>query len=361
MPWTGDMSTIEIIDRLPPNGADLSSTFWTQSLESADGAAQISQVAVGGVKALRPDRTAVPGTGVDARTTLTGVAEETDYTLARGKSYAVTVTGTKKGTYGTGLLGASAGGRVESLSTAKGQADVVTVTPGKAAVAVAPGADTHATLKLLDRVRGQAVRSATLQLTSRKGGGDRAALAGGTIELRHAGAPMTVTATIGSVGEGAPASVTTRGLRVGAGQRLTLKPVSWSDLGAGVSFTVRARNGAVVRRGRAGLRASRAVALAGVQARVSRRGGRLHAVVTGRVTKAGVAPLLAAEVRIVRAGRTVARVRRALRGAAKVKRGRFSLTVPVKALPRGARAEVTVTLADEAADFASVRRVVRAR
>ena len=65
-------------------------------------------------------------------------------------------------------------------------------------------------------------------------------------------------------------------------------------------------------------------------------------------------------MKVVRGGRTVASTGASLRGD-KVRRGAFSLPVPVKSLPRGARVRVTLSLVDEAAGFASVRKTLRAR
>jgi len=358
--WTGGMDTIEIYERMPPNEADLPFGHWLQALGAAPGTAEVSAIRVGGAQALRPDGTALPGTGVKDQIGLTGVHSDIGYELTRGRSYDFTVTGKSSGTYANGLLGASAGATVEGLRTAIGQQDHVTLTPGKAALGVRSGNGSPAKITLLDRVGSNATHTASIALDTRKGGSDDVVLSGSALTLTHRGAATSVAATLGSFGTGAPAAVTTRAIRVGTGERLTLTPVSWADPGAGVKLTLRDRRGRVLRRGRARLRTTRAVAIGAVKARIKRSGGKVTVTVSGRVTKAGSAPLLAARVQVRRGHTLLQSTGRSLRGE-KVPRGKFTVPVTLKRLPRGAKMRVIVTLTDEAADFATARRHVSTR
>lgn len=111
-----------------------------------------------------------------------------------------------------------------------------------------------------------------------------------------------------------------------------------------------------MRRGRAKLRATRAVAF------TSLRAGAKGTTVTvsGRITRRGNAPVLVAQVELLRGSKVVGRRNASLRGA-QVKAGPFSLKVKVPRLGKGARVRVNTTLLDEGAGLASVRRTVSAR
>jgi len=359
-PWKGGMNTIEIYDRMPPYDADSPFGAWTEDLGAGSDTATVSSIKVGGVEALNADGTAIKGTGVTDSITPSGADRDITYKMARGRTYDFTIKGTGKGTYSSTLLGGTAGADVSGMHTAAGREDHLKLTPGQAALDLRSAGGSPATVDLVERAGAKAQRTATLQFATRKGGGDRAELAHGTIALAHDGAATSVTATLGSFGAGAPGTVTTQAFRVGSGQRVALTPVAWGDLAGGVRLTIRDRSGRVVRRGRIGLKATRRVALRGVQAKIVRRGGRVSVAVTGRVTKRGAAPLLVAAVKVVRGGRTVLSTGASLRGA-KVPRGTFSLPVGLKRLPRGARVTVTVSLADEAAGYATTRRTASAR
>jgi hypothetical protein len=146
-------------------------------------------------------------------------------------------------------------------------------------------------------------------------------------------------------------------MSVGRGQRLELKPRSWSRLEGGVRYVVRSsRSGRVLRSGTVALRTSTKVAVASVKAK--RKGKKL--TVTGRVTKRGRSPLLVASATVVKGGKTLRRKTATLRGA-QVKKGRFSLPVTVGTVPPGARVTVEVLLLDEAAGLATARRTVTVR
>lgn len=360
-PWTGNLSSIEIYDRLPPGDADLPFGFFTESLDSAVGTAEVSSIKVGGTEALKPNGTSVPGTGVSDLIRLAGPNSPIDYRLARGHAYDITVTGQGRGVFGDGVLGGRAGADVQGLRTKPGQHDHITLTPGVAGLKLTPGgAASPATIKLLARAGKRATRTADLRLAARHGATEDASLTGGALNLRHTGPATDVSVTLGAVGLGAPGAVSTRAIRVGPGGRLTLAPRSWSDLGAGVRLTIRDAKGRVVRRGRAALRATKVVHLGRATARVTRAGRHRQVIVTGRIAKLGRSPLLVAVVKVMRGRRTLSTTGASRRGA-KVKRGAFRLPVNLKSLPAGAKVRVTVSLVDEAAGFASVRRVLGAR
>ena len=111
------MSTIEVIDRMPPGDADLPFGFFTHTLDADDGVAEVTGIEAGGKQALRPDGTAIPGTGVTDLVRPSGEHSPIDYRLDPGRSYAFTVTGTGDGTFGDGLLGGRAGATVQGLRT----------------------------------------------------------------------------------------------------------------------------------------------------------------------------------------------------------------------------------------------------
>ena len=360
-PWTGGLSSIEIYDRGLPNGIDLPFGFFTMSLDSAPGTAEVSSVKANGTEALRADGTSIAGTGVGDLVRPSGPANAIDYRLARGRSYDVTVTGKRDGVIGSSVLGGQSGADVDGLRTKKGQKDRITYTPGVAGLTLSPGgAASAATIKLLARAGKGVTQMADVSLAARGGAKEQATLAGGAVDLKHSGPATTISVKIGSTGLGAPGSVSTSAIRLGPGDRLTLRPRSWSDLGAGVALTIRDAKGRVTRRGLASLRATTAVGLRSVGARVKRAGKSRQVIVTGRVTKTGRAPLLVATVKVLRGGRVLSSAGASLRGG-KVKRGAFRLPVILKSLPPGATVRVTISLADEGAGFASVRRVVRAR
>lgn len=185
---------------------------------------------------------------------------------------------------------------------------------------------------------------------------DESQLTGGVLRLAHDGPATRASVTLGATGAGTPGSVELAPLKVGRGQKLELKPRSWSDLGRGVRFTVRSKSGRVVRRGNARLRPSHKVKLGAVKAK--RKGKRV--VVSGRIAKPGSAPMISAVATVVRRGKTLSR-RAAVKRGKKVRRGHFSLPVKLGKVPRGARVEVEVLLIDESPGLATARRHLRAR
>jgi hypothetical protein len=368
--WKGDMSSIKVLDKLPPSDADLPSNFSLASVVDlfaaggTGGQTSVSGIAVGGTQALRPDGSTVPRSGVDAIVDPTGIKGAVDYALTPGRSYDLTVKGARNGQYEQSLLGDGIGATVSGARTAPGQDDHVVLSPGRPQLTFASAASsTPATLEVDARLPGGVTHTATAALTAGKGRSDAFAFSSDrrTLELRHTGGATSVALTLGSVGDGAPGSVQLAALRVGAGQRLSLRPGSWADLAGGVAYTVRDARGRIVRRGRAAIRAPRAVKLAGaVRSTVVHKGAGGTVTLKGRIAKRGSSPLLTGVVELIR-GRRVSRLGAAsLRGAA-VKAGRFSLPVRVKKLPRGARLRLTVALTDEAAGLATVRRTASVR
>ena len=205
-PWTGGMSTIEVIDRMPPGDADLPFGFFTHSLDADDGVAEVTGIEAGGKQALRPDGTAIPGTGVSDLVRPSGDHSPIDYRLDPGRSYAFTVTGTGDGTFGDGLLGGRAGSEGAGAADRQGgQEDHVDLTPGAARLKLDPGgASSPATLKLLDRTGKASTQTADVSLSARHGSTESASLSGGAMSLRHTGPATSATVTLGALGYGAP-------------------------------------------------------------------------------------------------------------------------------------------------------------
>ena len=194
-PWTGGMSTIEVIDRMPPGDADLPFGFFTHSLTGPTTASPRSRASRRAAsRRCGPTGPAIPGTGVTDLVRPSGEQSPIDYRLDPGRSYAFTVTGTGDGTFGDGLLGGRAGATVQGLRTKAGQEDHVTLTPGVAGLKLDPGgAASPATLKLLDRTGKASTQTADVSLPARHGSTESATLSGGSLSLRHAGPGTSVT------------------------------------------------------------------------------------------------------------------------------------------------------------------------
>jgi hypothetical protein len=358
-PWSGSNDKLGVTGALPNADAKLPFSFGIASVFDSGGGggtpARVTQISTGGSDVLGPDGEPRAGSGVKKRPDLTGAGAVPEYHLDPGREYRMAVTGTGAGRYGHGVIGDGGLAEVLNAPTAPGQTDQVTLRPGAARIGFASAAGGPVGLKLADR-SGRATRTATVLLSTTRGGSEEAALGGGLLRLQHNGRPTTATVILGSVGEGLPGTVTTAPIRVGTGERLELRPTRWSALADGVGFTVRTRAGRIVRRGRAKLRASQVVALSGVRAR--RRGGTV--TVAGRVTRRGTEPVLVATVEQLRGGRVTRRRTATLRGA-QVRAGAFSLPVPVGSVRRGTTLRATVTLLDEAAELASTTKRTNVR
>ena len=247
-PWTGGMSTIEVIDRMPPGDADLPFGFFTHSLDADDGVAEVTGIEAGGKQALRPRRDGDPRHRGDrpgapvrrAKPDRLPTRSRPLLRLHRDRDR-------QRHVRRRAARRASRRNGAGPADQKAGQEDHVTLTPGVAGLKLDPGgAASPATLKLLDRTGKASTQTADVSLPARHGSTESATLSGGSLSLRHAGPGTSVTVTLGALGYGTPASVTTRAIRVGRGQRLTLKPSSWRDLGARVALTVRDAKGRVV-------------------------------------------------------------------------------------------------------------------
>jgi hypothetical protein len=354
-PWTGNMMSIGVWDRLAPADADPDMDAELASVGATDGSSpRITSIRAGGSEALTADGTAKPGTGVSNHVKLDGGTGNLEYTLAPGKSYTLGVGG-NAGRYTQTFLGKDVATTVSGVRTA-GQTDAVTLTPGQAQVGLRSGGGSPATLDVV-ATKGKVTRTASVTVTGSKGTTDTVGFTKdrGTLTLAHTGAPGTVSVALGSSGEGVPAGATTAPIKLGAGQRLELKPGSWKSPAAGVALVVRDKGGKVVRRGRAALKASKVVAFGGPLA--AKLGGGGKVTVTGKVAKPGLAPTLAVTVEALRGGKVVkkATVVKA------TKAGAFSVPVTVKGMPKGAKVRVTATLVDQGSGNATARRVASAR
>lgn len=199
-------------------------------------------------------------------------------------------------------------------------------------------------------------RTAAITTTAREGSSDTAELNGGTLRVGHDGAPAKVAITLGSVGAGLPSNGRTPAMTIGRGQRLDIRPGSWSSLTGSARYTLRANNGRVIRRGKVKMRGGGAVALGKVRAK--RSGGKL--TISGTVARRGSAPALVAVATVVKGGKTIRRRSAKLSGAS-VKKGRFTLPVNVGKVPRGARIKIDVVLTDPTGGGATARKKVSVR
>ncbi len=373
--WSGDMSSINVYSALPPSNASMPNKWRSLIVfgpiaKSAGGgpskAPTVSSIRIGGEEALRGDGTTKPGGGASALIVPSGIEPDVSYRLPHGRPATLTLRGAASGRYTESALGDGVAAGVEGAHTARGQSDTLTLTSGSPRIGFASGGDKDAaTLSLISRMgRGAGssaarsadpTRSADVFLAVGGGRADTLTLTdgGGTVELRHDGPPTKAAVTLGASGASGPQTAELAPLAVGAGQRLQLRPVSWSDLGEGVAFTVRDRRGAVVRSGKARIRPSGLVRLASHLTVRSKPNGRV--VVGGRVRKPGGAPLLVVTVQALRQGRLIARRVVALKGHREVRRGHFSVPVALPKSARGTALRAVAILTDEAANYATDR------
>ena len=358
--WKGPNSELMVLDNIPPTEAELPTTFSLGSLFSASGGtrpAKIDQIESGAKPQLDSDGLPTAQSTVDLVPSLSGGKAGPKYRFQKGREYELTIKGTGKGSYDSSSLSSGDDASVRGADTAKGQLDHFTIRPGEASLRFETGAGSASVAYDLTTASGKAVKTASIATTAHNGGEDEAGLSGGTVRLAHNGGATKVSVTLGSVGAGLPGSVTTAPLALGRGQRLELRPRSWSELNGGIRYVVKSKSGRVLRRGTVHLRPTHAVALSGVHA--SAKGKTV--TVTGRVGKRGREPVLAASVQLLSgSGHVVARRAASLLGA-KVKNGRFTLKVNVAQLHPGARVRVVAILLDQSANLASVRRVVSTR
>jgi hypothetical protein len=356
-PWSGPNNQLGVINAIPPANASLPTKSFLVffALDSDAGSPALVGLEAAGKDALGKNGEPKPGSGVTVEPLASGVKAEPRYGLRPGRAYEASLRGTRNGKYVQGQYARGAVATVETRAS-RGQVDTLTIEPGSPELAFSTGAaKTDVEYHLAENVgkRGRGVKIATV---ARKSGEDKASLDGGAVNLVHSGPATSATLTLSTVGEGLPSTVTTAPIRVGARQRLQVKPTRWADLGAGASYVVRNRKGKVVKRGKVRLRASRSVSLRSVKARQK---GKV-VIVSGRVGKAGSSPALAAEVVFRRHGKVVARNGGTLRGRA-ARAGSFMLPIRMARVPKGAKGRVTVTLADEAATSAGARRTASVR
>jgi len=373
--WTGDMSSINAFDNEPPEDASMPGSWAATAvfgLLAADHgnpppSPQISSISVGGDEALKADGTAKKGSGVISQVLPSGVRPDVRYRLPRGRPVRLTVHGAAKGGYGESTIGNGVVASVDAAQTARGQDDTLTVNSGSPQIGFAGGGGAEeATLSLMARVNGGAhsssatavepTRMAEVTLGAGAKRADTIALTGGeqTLELGHVGKATTAAVTLGATGADGPDSVVLAPLHIGAGQRLELRPASWGDLSQGVSYIVRNRHGAIVRKGHAHAKQSKLVGIAShLSLKTKRAHGGSRVIVSGRVRKPGAAPLLVVSVQALRHGHQVAGGIASLRGVKQVGHGRFSVPVKLGKLPHGVVLRATATLSDESVNFAS--------
>lgn len=340
--WKGDNASLRVIANIPPLDAKLPNDFSLTSVFGSSGGtppATITQIETGGRPQLDSGGAPNPGSPVGLVTSDSGVAADASYRLAHGRQYELTIKGTGKGAYDSSSLAGGGNASVRGVRTGKGQVDHLTLSPGEASLRFA-GAGKGTVLYDLKAKDGRTIRTAAIAISG-GGGTDEAALSGATVRLSHSGAPATARITLGSAGGALPSGATTAPITIGRGQRLELRPLSWTKLEGGARFTVRARDGRVVRRGVVRTRPTGSVALGAVSAK---RSGR-RVTVSGRVIERGASPVLAAIVTVKKGGRAI-RHKTVTRRDGSVRKGRFSLPVTVGAVPSGARVTVTVLLAD---------------
>lgn len=355
MGWSGPNDRLAVTDAYPAEDAELPvSLNMVTWFNSAGGAApvKLAGIEADGQEVLGPDGEPKAGSGVRFRPDAAGPGAPPAYHLDKGKAYTFKLDGSAGGTYEQGLIGDGVAAQVSGIRTAPGQTDELTLRPGQPEVGFRSEGGGKVELNLVDQTA-KGTRTATVALTSAAGGGDQVELKGGVVRIEHAGKPTSATVELATAGSGLPETVTTAPIPVGTGQTAELRPGSWSALSDRVALTVKAKSGKVVRRGTVKLRSGKGVSLGGVTAR--RQGG--NVVVSGRVLKRGKAPALAAIIEQRVGGETRPGKAKALSGA-KVKNGRFAITVPMGKVRRGAKLRATVTLVDRDAEMASaVKRV----
>lgn len=357
--WSGHNSTLIVYPNIPPLNASLPATLSIASIFATSGGtspAQISGIEYRGKPQIDTDGEPTKGSSVDLVPTLSGAGAEAQYTLRKGREYELTIKGSGKGAYDSSLLTGSATASVHSVDTAKGQIDRVTIRPGEASLQFATGAKrSGVTYDLVSR-RGKVTRTASINATAREGSSDEAELSGSTLRIAHDGSPTKISITLGSVGAGLPSNATTPKMTIGRGQKLDIKPGKWSELSSKVNYTLRAKSGRVIRRGKVRMHTSGKLALGKLKAK--RKGNKL--TVSGSVKKRGSAPVLVAVATVTKHGKRVRRKTARLSGS-KVEKGKFSLSVKLGKLPRGAKVKVDVVLTDPTGGGATTHKKIRVR
>ncbi len=160
--------------------------------------------------------------------------------LPDGSSYKITETGKGTGEYSQTLLSSQLDAVVQSHAQS-GVTDQIGVVPGTHTVSFSGGSTKPLTLDLITSAGRHVTHSAQLTTTSGKGDLQSLALQGTGLVYSHKGPATTIELQLSTASrEGAPASISTGPIKVGAGQKASITPTSWSSLGA-VRVTVAGR------------------------------------------------------------------------------------------------------------------------
>jgi hypothetical protein len=337
--WKGNLNDLMFPYNWPnglaqlPNNLSLAS--WLDS--------SVASVKVDGKEALKPNGVPVDGSPVEIQNDWSGGKDNYYYSFDKGHSYDIELHEEgKEASFGDTGLGSSVD--VDAPGAKAGQTDHVTVTPGQPDLTYEPGANTgNVTLKVVDAAGAKVRHTADVTLDSSGGKPDQVKLAGSTLTVDHAGAPTKVSIALGSLGSGLPEGGALTSIRLGAGQKLELKP-NWGALSAGVPYVVRDAKGKIIRRGVAHLRPSKALKLGALSAKVKGK----KAIVSGKVTKGGKSPMLAISAEAVSAGGKVVTRKSASLEGKKVGSGRkYKVAVKLPKVPGGGKLQITATLLDQ--------------
>jgi hypothetical protein len=339
--WKGNLNDLMFPYNWPTGQAQLPNNLSLASWLDAS----VNSVKVDGKETLKPNGVPLDGSPVELQNDWSGGKGNYYYSFDKGHSYDVELRQEgKEASFGDTGLGSSVD--VDAPGAKPGQVDHVTVTPGQPQLSYAPGANTgNVTLKVVDAAAAKVRHTADVTLDSSGGKPDQVKLAGSTLTVDHAGAPTKVSISLGSSGSGLPEGGVLTSIRLGAGQKLELKP-NWGSLSSGVPYMVRDAKGRIVRKGVARLRPSKSLKLGALSAKVKGK----KAIVSGKVTKGGKAPMLAISAEAVSAGgKVLARKSASLEGK-KVRSGRkFKVPVKLPKVPGGAKLRITATLIDQEA------------
>lgn len=339
--WKGNLNDLMFPYNWPNGLAKLPKNL---SLESWL-AATVTSTKVDGKEALKPNGVPVDGSPVTLQNDWSGGKGNYYYSLDKGHTYEIELRqeGNEASFSDTGL-GSSVD--VDAPGAKVGQTDHVTVTPGQPTLSYEPGANTgNVTLKVVDAAGAKVRHTADVTLDSSGGKPDQVKLAGSTLTVDHAGAPTKVSIALGSLGSGLPEGGALTSIRLGAGQKLELKP-NWGELSAGVPYVVRDAKGKIIRHGIARLRPNKALKLGALSAKVKGK----KAIVSGKVTKGGKSPMLAITAEALSSGGKVVTHKSASLEGKKVRSGRkYKLAVKLPKVPGGGKLQITATLLDQEA------------
>lgn len=342
--WKGDLTSLIFPYQWPDGVAKLpaktSVFYWTD--------AAVNSVKADGQETLKPN--GVPsGSGGPVKISSDldggGGKDSYEYVLDKGHDYEIEVR-QQAGGGSFGDIGAGSGAVVDTPGAKAGQTDQVVVTPGQPQLTYVPGGNTgNVTVHVTDASDAKVRHTADVTLDSSGGKPDQVKLAGSTLTVDHAGAPTKVSISLGSLGAGLPQGGALTSIRLGAGQKLELKP-NWGSLGSGVPYVVRDAKGKIVRKGVARLRPSKSLKLGALSAKVKGK----KAIVSGKVVKGGKVPAVAITAEALNAGGKVVAVKSASLEGKKVRSGRkYKVAVKLPKVPGGGKLQITATLLDQEA------------